>query len=124
VDGMDVIAVLDAATRAAKYVRDNQSPYFLESVTYRYRGHSMADPGTYRTKEEIEQWRRRDAIEGFRHRLREEGVAGDQDFEVAEQDVARIVQDAVDFADASPEPDPAEELTKDVYVGNVPVGRR
>ncbi len=124
VDGMDVIAVLDASRAAAARAREEKTPYFIEAVTYRYRGHSMADPGTYRSKEEVEEWRRRDAIEGFRHRLLEAGMATEQDFEADEADVARVVLEAVDFADASPEPDPAVELRKDVYVGDVPVSWR
>jgi pyruvate dehydrogenase E1 component alpha subunit len=121
VDGMDVVAVLDATRAAVQRIREEQTPYFLEALTYRYRGHSMADPQVYRSKEEVEQWRKRDAIEGFRHRLREAGIAGDEDFEAHEQDVERIVQEAVDFADASPEPEPATELFNDVYVGDLPV---
>ena len=124
VDGMDVVAVLDAAHAAIDAVRTDKHPRFLEAVTYRYRGHSMSDPGVYRTKEEIEQWRRRDAIEGFRHRLREAGMAGDADFDEHEREVERLVQEAVDFADASPEPDPATELTRNVYVGDLPVSWR
>jgi pyruvate dehydrogenase E1 component alpha subunit len=121
VDGMDVIAVLDATRRAVEHVREERTPYFLEAVTYRYRGHSMADPGTYRTKEEVEQWRKRDAIEGFRHRLREAGLASDEDFDSHEKDVERIVQEAVDFADASPEPEPERDLLQNVYTGDLPV---
>ncbi|HVA23178.1 MAG TPA: pyruvate dehydrogenase (acetyl-transferring) E1 component subunit alpha [Chloroflexota bacterium] len=121
VDGMDVIAVLDAARRAVQHIRDEQTPYFLEAVTYRYRGHSMADPQVYRSKEEVEEWRKRDAIESFRHRLREAGLAGDEDFDAHEKDVERIVQEAVDFADASPEPEPEQDLLQNVYVGDLPV---
>ncbi len=124
VDGMDIIAVLDAATRAVQRIREEKTPYFIEAVTYRYRGHSMADPQVYRTKEEVEEWRKRDAIEGFRHRLREAGVATDEDFEAHERDVEAQVQEAVDFADASPEPDPAVELQRNVYVGDLPVSWR
>jgi pyruvate dehydrogenase E1 component subunit alpha len=121
VDGMDVIAVLDAARKAADHIRRKRTPYFLEAVTYRYRGHSMADPQVYRTKEEVEEWRKRDAIEGFRHRLREAGLATEQDFAEHERDVERIVQEAVDFADASPEPDPERDLLANVYSGDLPV---
>ena len=121
VDGMDVIAVLDAARKAADHIRREKTPYFLEAVTYRYRGHSMADPQVYRTKEEVEEWRKRDAIEGFRHRLREAGLASDQDFDEHERDVERIVQEAVDFADASPEPEPERDLLNNVYTGDLPV---
>jgi pyruvate dehydrogenase E1 component alpha subunit len=124
VDGMDIIAVLDAATAAVKRVREDHTPYFIDAVTYRYRGHSMADPQIYRTKEEVEQWRHRDAIESLQHRLKEAGMASDEDLEAHEKDVERLVQEAVDFADASPEPDPATDLTRDVYVGDLPVSWR
>ncbi|MFI5267991.1 MAG: pyruvate dehydrogenase (acetyl-transferring) E1 component subunit alpha [Chloroflexota bacterium] len=121
VDGMDVIAVIDAARRAVDHIRAEKTPYFLEAVTYRYRGHSMADPQVYRSKEEVEEWRKRDAIEGFRQRLREAGLASDEDFDAHEKDVERIVQEAVDFADASPEPEPDQELLRNVYTGDLPV---
>jgi pyruvate dehydrogenase E1 component alpha subunit len=124
VDGMDVIAVLDATRRAVQHIREEKTPYFLEAVTYRYRGHSMADPQVYRTKEEVEEWRKRDAIEGFRHRLRQAGIASDEDFDAHEREVEGIVQEAVDFADASPEPEPAHDLQTDVYVGDLPVSWR
>jgi pyruvate dehydrogenase E1 component alpha subunit len=121
VDGMDVIAVYEAVSAAARKVREQQTPYFIEAVTYRYRGHSMADPQVYRTKEEVEEWRHRDAIESLEHRLVEAGLADQDLFDEHEKDVERIVQEAVDFADASPEPDPETELMKDVYVGDLPV---
>ncbi len=124
VDGMDIIAVLDAARAAVEDVRREGRPRFLEAVTYRYRGHSMSDPGVYRTKEEVAEWRKRDAIEAFRERLREAGVAGDEDFDEHEKDVERIVQETVDFAEASPEPDPATALLTNGYAGDVPVDWR
>jgi len=124
VDGMDIIAVLDAARVAVNAVRVEKRPHFIEAVTYRYRGHSMADPGTYRSKEEVERWRKRDAIEGFRHRLVEAGLAGDEEFQTHEEEVERLVQESVDFADASPEPDPAVEVEQNVYVGDLPVSWR
>ena len=65
VDGMDVLACRDAADRAMRRARKEKAPRFIEAITYRYRGHSVADPGTYRTKEEIEEWRKRDPIETF-----------------------------------------------------------
>jgi pyruvate dehydrogenase E1 component alpha subunit len=116
--------VLDAARAAVEDVRREGRPRFLEAVTYRYRGHSMSDPGVYRTKEEVAEWRKRDAIEAFRERLREAGLAGDEDFDEHEKDVERIVQETVDFAEASPEPDPATDLLKNVYAGDVPVDWR
>ncbi len=124
VDGMDVIAMLEASKKAVEFVRQNQTPYFIETLTYRYRGHSMADPGVYRTKEEIEEWRQRDAIEALAFRLKEAGLATDADFEAHESDVEAIVQSTVDFAEASPQPNPATDLLDNVYVGDVPVSWR
>jgi pyruvate dehydrogenase E1 component alpha subunit len=121
VDGMDVIAVLDATEAAAVKVRKTKQPHFIEAVTYRYRGHSMADPANYRTKEELEAWRKKDAIDGFRHRLVEAGLAQEEEFQEHEKDVERIVAESVAFADASPEPDPEKDLEDNVYVGDVPL---
>jgi pyruvate dehydrogenase E1 component alpha subunit len=111
VDGMDVEAVHEAAAVAVAHCRAGKGPYLLEVKTYRYRGHSMSDPGRYRTREEIQKMRaERDCIEGARHKLEAIGV---DEAEIKEIDdaVKRIVQEAADFAQASPEPDPAELFT-------------
>jgi pyruvate dehydrogenase E1 component alpha subunit len=115
VDGMDVEAVKAAADAAVAHCRAGKGPYLLEVKTYRYRGHSMSDPGRYRTREEIQKMRsERDCIEGARHRL---AVLGVEEGEVKriDDEVKRIVQEAADFAQASPEPD-AAELWTDVLV--------
>jgi pyruvate dehydrogenase E1 component alpha subunit len=115
VDGMDVEAVKAAADVAVAHCRAGKGPYLLDVNTYRYRGHSMSDPGRYRTREEIQKMRsERDCIEGARHKLEALGVT-EAETKKIDDDVKRIVQDAADFAQSSPEPDPAE-LWTDVLV--------
>jgi pyruvate dehydrogenase E1 component alpha subunit len=115
VDGMDVEAVKQAAEVAVAYCRAGRGPYLLDVNTYRYRGHSMSDPGRYRTREEVQKMRsERDCIEGARHKLEALGVTEAETRQI-DDDVKRIVQDAADYAQASPEPD-AKELWTDVLV--------
>jgi pyruvate dehydrogenase E1 component subunit alpha len=114
VDGMDVLAVDAAATRAAAAVRTTGAPYLLECRTYRFRAHSMFDPELYRTKEEVEQWKKRDPIPTLISRMREQSLINEQDIEMIEQDVAAEVDDAVAFADAGML-EPIDELTRFVY---------
>jgi pyruvate dehydrogenase E1 component alpha subunit len=115
VDGMDVMAVRDAAQIAVAHCRAGKGPYLLEVKTYRYRGHSMSDPAKYRTREEVQKMRtERDCIEGVRHRLEALGVE-EAEFKAVDDEIKRIVQEAADFAQASPEPD-AKELWTDVLV--------
>ncbi len=119
VDGMDVLAVYDAMARAAEHARSGQGPYFLELATYRFRGHSMADPQRYRDKEEIQEWMHRDPIAAFRHRLIDEGVMTERAAKKMEDDVRREVEEAVRFAEASPAP-PPEALFENIYAD--PIG--
>jgi pyruvate dehydrogenase E1 component alpha subunit len=114
VDGMDVMACRDAADRAIRRARKEKGPRFVEAITYRYRGHSVADPGTYRTKEEIEEWRKRDPIERFKQQLLDDGTFTDEDVQKIETDTDREVAEAVEFAENSEEPS-AEALYQDVY---------
>jgi pyruvate dehydrogenase E1 component alpha subunit len=115
VDGMDVFAVREAGRRAAERARAGEGPYILEMKTYRYRGHSMSDPAKYRTKEEVDEVKKtRDPIELLKSRMAEAGV-GEADIKAIDEDVKRIVLDAVEFAQTSPEPDPSELLTE-VYL--------
>ncbi|WP_408886937.1 pyruvate dehydrogenase (acetyl-transferring) E1 component subunit alpha [Limobrevibacterium gyesilva] len=115
VDGMDVEAVHEAAAAAVAHCRAGKGPYLMEVKTYRYRGHSMSDPGKYRTREEVQKMRsERDCIEGARHKL--EGLGVDEaEIKKIDDEVKAIVQDAADFAQTSPEPDPSELYT-DVLV--------
>ena len=115
VDGMDVEQVHDAAQAAVAYCRAGKGPYLLEMKTYRYRGHSMSDPAKYRTREEVQKMRtERDCIEHTRQRLESLGVE-EAAFKPIDDEVKRIVQEAADFAQASPEPD-VSELWTDILV--------
>ncbi len=116
VDGMDVLAVREAVSTAIAHIRATSRPYFLEAVTYRFLGHSMADPshGHYRTKTEVDAAKTRDPLRVLKMRLLSERQACDDEFTCIEQDVATVVREAVAFADASPIP-PEKELEEDVY---------
>lgn len=115
VDGMDVLAVRERVGLAVERARRENTPSFIEAETYRYRGHSMADPGTYRTKEEVEGQKKNDPISLFRARLVADGVLRESDWKPLENEVRQIVEEAVRYAEASPEP-PLEWLYADVYV--------
>jgi pyruvate dehydrogenase E1 component alpha subunit len=111
VDGMDVLAVKAAAEKAAAYARSGKGPYILEMKTYRYRGHSMSDPARYRSREEVQAMRtQHDCIESARQRLEQLGVDPAELKEIDDQ-VKKTIQEAADFAQSSPEPDPAELYT-------------
>jgi pyruvate dehydrogenase E1 component alpha subunit len=115
VDGMDVEAVHEAAEVAVAHCRAGKGPYLLEVKTYRYRGHSMSDPGKYRTREEVQKMRsERDCIEAARHKLESLGVE-EAEFKSIDDQIKRLVQEAADFAQSSPEPD-AAELWTDILV--------
>jgi pyruvate dehydrogenase E1 component alpha subunit len=116
VDGMDVLAVRDAVARAAAECRPRDGkPVLLEARTYRYRGHSMADPATYRTRDEVEQEKRRDPLDVLLSRMRATGAdVSQQELERLEADVAREIEEAVAFAEESPAPGP-ETIWEDVY---------
>jgi pyruvate dehydrogenase E1 component alpha subunit len=114
VDGMDVLAVRDAAQRGAEAVRGGEGPRLVEFRTYRFRAHSMADPDLYRTKEEIDHWRERDPIELFVAVLRESGLLEDADVDELERSVGAEIDAAVEEAEAAAW-EPVEDLLKDVY---------
>ena len=115
VNGMDVLAVYQLTKKLVEEVRRTSEPIFVECVTYRYRGHSMADAGkNYRTVDEIDEWRERDPVESFRQRLLEGEIFTQNDADDIEEAVLAKVQSAVDFAERSPFPDVAE-LEKFVY---------
>jgi pyruvate dehydrogenase E1 component alpha subunit len=116
VDGMDVVAVRDAGRKAADHARSGKGPIILEMKTYRYRGHSMSDPGKYRTREEIDAVRKtRDPIDHLQERLLAAGFADDDALKAIDAEAKSIVADAAEFARTTPEPD-ASELYTDVYV--------
>ena len=114
VDGMDVLAMREATVKAVAHARGGGGPYFLEAMTYRFRGHSMADPILYRDKSEVEEWKQRDPIILFQQRLREEGVLTPQDLEQMERETDELVADAVKLAEEGPEP-PLSDLHEDIY---------
>src|SRR6266436_5404591 len=111
VDGMDVLAVREATLRAVERARKNYLPTLLEVRTYRFMGHSMSDPGNYRTRAEIEKYQQRDPIKVFTATLKDNGFLTDQDIAGFEALVKEQVESAVRFAEESPEPDPSELYT-------------
>jgi pyruvate dehydrogenase E1 component alpha subunit len=116
VDGMDVLAVAEAAKKAADHARAGNGPYILEMKTYRYRGHSMSDPAKYRAREEVDEVRKtRDPIEHLQKLLESLGYADDAALKAIDAEVKKVVADAAEFARTSPEPEPAELYT-DVYL--------
>jgi pyruvate dehydrogenase E1 component subunit alpha len=115
VDGMDIAAVREAGAKAAEHARSGKGPFILEMKTYRYRGHSMSDPGKYRTRDEIDAVRKtRDPIDHLQERLEKEGLADEAALKAIDAEVRKIVADAAEFARTAPEPDPSELYT-DVY---------
>ena len=114
-DGMDVLDVHDVVTNALRSAREDRQPQLVEAVTYRFRGHSMADPEEYRTKDEVEEWRERDPIQAFAKRLQDEDVVTQEQFEELDQQAIETVDSATHFADESPFPD-LDSLYDDVYV--------
>ena len=115
-DGMDVLAVREVVGRAVERARTDKSPALIEARTYRFRGHSMRDPAgaVYRTKEEVEREKLRDPIVLFRDRVLREGTLTEVDVRTIEKDVNDLIDEAVAFADASPEP-PDEWLLTDIF---------
>jgi pyruvate dehydrogenase E1 component alpha subunit len=114
-DGMDVLDTHGVVSEAVQRVREDRRPLLIEAVTYRFRGHSMADPEQYRTKEEVAQWRTRDPIPAFGGLLKAEGVIDDDEEARIDAEAVERVDAAVAFAEASPFPAP-ESLYDDVYV--------
>ena len=114
VDGMDVLAVREATSKAVDHARRGDGPFFLEVLTYRFRGHSMADPILYRDKAEVEEWKKRDPIVIFRQRLEKEGLLSPQEMEQIERETDELVVEAVRFAEESPDP-PLTDLYEDIY---------
>jgi pyruvate dehydrogenase E1 component alpha subunit len=118
VDGMDVLAVREALTEAAQHARSGAGPTLVESKTYRFRGHSMADPARYRGRDEEEQWKStRDPIVLFAGKLREAGLMSEEEQHAAEARAEQEVEDAARFAEESPAPT-YDELFDDVSVEN------
>jgi pyruvate dehydrogenase E1 component alpha subunit len=114
-DGMDILDTHSVVSEAVARVREERRPLLVEAVTYRFRGHSMADPEDYRTKQEVAQWRERDPIPAFSDLLEREGALTTEQREQIERNAVQQVDKAVEFAERSPFPDP-ETLYEDVYV--------
>ena len=109
---MDVMAVKEAGDKAVAHARAGKGPYILEMLTYRYRGHSMSDPAKYRSKEEVAKYREtRDPIDHVKKLLVDGGHAGEDDLKAVDKDVRAVVNEAAEFAQSSPEPDPSELWT-------------
>jgi pyruvate dehydrogenase E1 component alpha subunit len=107
VDGQDVLAVREATQAALEHCRSGNGPFLLETLTYRFRGHSMADPEAYRSKDEVERFRKDDPIPLFRNKLLSDGVATQEEFDQIDAEVLKQVEQAVEFAEQSPAPDPS-----------------
>jgi len=104
VDGNDVLEVYEAAAEAVKRARAREGPTLLECKTYRWKGHSKSDHERYRTKEEIEAWKKKDPIRRFREALVAEGVVGEEEARQIEEEARHTIAEAVEYARASPEP--------------------
>jgi pyruvate dehydrogenase E1 component subunit alpha len=117
VDGMDVLAMRDAVSEHIRIAREDRKPTLIEAFTYRYRGHSAADPEIYRPKEEVEEWQQRDPIEAFAERCVKEGKLEDGVLDEVREEAEAAVLAAVEFADNSPEP-PLDSLYDHLYVGS------
>jgi pyruvate dehydrogenase E1 component subunit alpha len=114
VDGMDVLAVRRLTDQLVAQAREKHEPSLLECVTYRYRGHSMSDPDTYRAKDEIKEWQTRDAILSLGEHMKKQKMLDDPEIQKIDEEVTAQVEEAVKFAEESPEPDP-KDLYRDVY---------
>ncbi len=115
VDGMNVCDVYEATQKAMAHVRSGKGPYFLEMVTYRFEGHSMGDPLRYRTRDEVEKWREDDPIGILERHILEREMADREMLEAIDGDVDKVIEEAVQFAEESPLPEP-EALFEDIYV--------
>ncbi len=113
-DGMDVLSVYGAVQEATEHARSGRGPYFVEALTYRFRGHSMADPELYRDKAEVQRWRAQDPIPAFGAFLVEHRICSEQELAQVGEEVEQDMLDAVAFADSSPWPQ-ASEIERWLY---------
>jgi pyruvate dehydrogenase E1 component subunit alpha len=114
VDGMDVLAVRRVTDQLVAQAREKREPSMLECVTYRYRGHSMSDPDNYRGKDEIKEWQTRDAILSLGAYMKKHRMLSDEEIQRIDEEITAQVEEAVTFAEESPDPDP-KDLYRDVY---------
>lgn len=117
VDGMDVLAVYSAVREAVERARKGGGPTYVEAVTYRFRGHSISDPGTYRSEQEKKIWRDRDPIPKLGSYLVDHGIAKEEALKKIDTEEQELIQEAIRFAEESPDPDPGE-LWTDIYVND------
>ncbi len=115
VDGMNVFKVREAAYKAGKYVNQGKGPFILEVQTYRYRGHSMSDPAKYRTKEELDKYKKTDPILLARDEIIRKKILSEKELDKINQQVIKKIKDAADYALNSPFPE-ENELYEDVYI--------
>ena len=120
---MDVLAVREATMRAVERARKDYLPTLLEIRTYRFMGHSMSDPGNYRTRAEIEKYQERDPLKLFSASLLEEQIVDQKTLDEIDKKVREEVEDSLRFADESPLPDPSELYT-DIYATPIEPGRK
>lgn len=121
IDGMDVLAVRERVAAHLDIARNEGRPTLVEAFTYRYRGHSAADPEVYREKEEVEEWREKDPLVTFAARCQDEGVLTQEDVDRIKEETEQTVKASVEFADASPEP-ALESLYEELYVVSETMG--
>ncbi len=115
IDGMDVLAVREAVSEHIRIAREDRRPTLVEAFTYRFRGHSAADPEVYRSKDEVEEWQAKDPIEAFAKRAVRDGALSEQDVEGIRSHADEVITESVKFADGSPEP-PLDTLYEHLYV--------
>jgi pyruvate dehydrogenase E1 component alpha subunit len=115
IDGMSAETVHEGVSRAVKRAREKGGPTLLEIKTYRYKGHSISDPGKYRTKEEVEEYRSKDPINALLHTIKENNIISDEELKQIDERVDKAVAESVKFAEESPWPND-DEVLKDVYV--------
>ncbi|HKI60393.1 MAG TPA: thiamine pyrophosphate-dependent enzyme, partial [Mariprofundaceae bacterium] len=115
IDGMNVLEVERKMGEAIEHARSGAGPIIVEAMTYRYRGHSMSDPATYRTRQEVDEWRSgRDPIARLQKQMIDAGLSTEEDFKQKDKDIKKAVAQVAKDAEAQPEPDPSEVWT-DVY---------
>jgi TPP-dependent pyruvate/acetoin dehydrogenase alpha subunit len=113
---MDVIEVYEAAKKTVERIRSQKRPEMIEAKTYRFRGHSVADPEVYRTKDEVEQWKQRDPVVRFRNKLKGEGVLSEEQIKQIADEAEKVVNEAIEFAEKAEFP-PASAICEYVYAG-------
>lgn len=114
VDGMDVLAVKEVTEETIKKIRSGSGPAFIEATTFRFQGHSMADPAKYRAEKELDEWKKKDPLINFYNHLIREGIATETDIEKISKSAEKELDEAVKFATESPEPD-LDDIKNDIY---------